>query len=176
MSSINTLSHQTINLYADAARAIVGAYRNGTQRLLQGLDGRLESGLASERIAISAPLKQSLIGAECQITSLIQTGLHSVASVADQAIQAASNAATTSVNTIAAAGAQVLPSLPGDTAGVLATLNLPVAQLSHDVAARVAGTVRKVSARVAAVEAPVAAVAKTPRATASKRARAARKS
>lgn len=178
MTTITTLSQQTVDLYADAARAIVGAYRSGTQRMLERVEGRLETGLSNERIAISAPLKQSLIQAERQIAGLVRASLHGVAAVADSVVSAASNVATTGVKTIAAAGAQVQQSLPGDTANVIAALNLPVAQMSHDVAARVAGTVRKVSERigqgVAAVE--VEEVAAAPRANTTKRARAARKS
>ena len=180
MSAISTLSQQTVDLYADAARSIVGAYRSGTQRLLQNVEGRLQSGLGSERVAISDPLKQSLVDAQRQIAGLIQAGLHGVAGVADTAISAVTTVATTGINTLAAAGAQVQKSLPGDTGHLLVTLNTPAAQLSHDVAARVAGTVRKVSERIGNGKPVVDVedmVVKAPRAaTTTKRARAARKS
>jgi hypothetical protein len=182
MSAISTLSLQTVDLYADAARSIVGAYRSGTERLLKNVESRLQNGLGSERVSISDPLKQSLVDAQRQIAGLIQAGLHGVAGVADQAISAATSVATTGVNTLAAAGAQVQKGLPGDTGELLVTLNKPAAQLSHDVAARVAGTVRKVSDRigngkpVVDMEDIQEAVAKVAPRAAAKRARAARKS
>lgn len=180
MSTISHLSLQTVDLYADAARSVVGAYRLGSERLLKNVEGRLQNGLGSERVAISDPLKQSLVDAQRQIAALIQAGLHGVAGAADQAIAAVAGVAATGIHSLAAAGAQVGKGLPGDSGELLVTLNKPAAQLSHDVAARVAGTVRKVSDRVANgkpavdVEDIVEAV-KAPRAAA-KRARAARKS
>ncbi|MBS0447411.1 MAG: hypothetical protein JSR59_15835 [Proteobacteria bacterium] len=177
-ATITHLSQQTVALYADAARAIVGAYRDGAERLLGRVEGRLAGGLGSERVAISAPLKQSLLDAERQIAGLVRAGLQGVAAAADQIVNATASVATTGVKTVAAAGAQVQQSLPGDAGSMLVALNLPAAQLSHDVAARVAGTVRKVSERIGRGESvvDVEEVVAAPRAAATKRARAARKS
>lgn len=179
MTTIVSLSQQTVHLYADAARAVVGAYRDGTERLLGRVEGRLQNGLGSDRFAVSAQLKQSLVDAERQIAGLVRAGLQGVAAAADQIVNATVSVATTGVNTVAAAGAQVSQSLPGNTVEFLAALNLPAAQLSHDVAARVAGAVRKASERVGRGETIVdveEVVAPAPRASTTKRARAARKS
>lgn len=147
--SLSAVSLETINLYANAAKTIVGAYRAGTTRTLQGLEGRLSGGLNSERVQISESLKTSLLAAEQQIASLVQGSIEAAATAYERAIEAAATAATTGVNSVAAAGSQLQDSLPGNTAEALITLQMPGAQLSRDVAARVAEAAQQVAERVA---------------------------
>ncbi|CAN5313225.1 hypothetical protein BH11PSE9_BH11PSE9_05370 [soil metagenome] len=174
--TLSAVSLETIGHYSNAAKAIVGAYRTGTTRLLQGLEGRLATGLNNERVTMSESLKNSLLAVEQQITSLIHGSIEGAASVAERAIEAAANAAATSVNTAAAAGSQVQTSLPGNSAEAIVTMNMPAAQLSRDVAARLAEVAQKVSERVAAGEPVVTVEDITPAvvATPAKHARAAR--
>lgn len=148
-SSLSAVSLETINLYASAAKSIVGAYRTGTTRALQGLEGRLAGGLNSESLRISAALKSSLLAVEQQIASLVHGGVEAVATAYTRAIDTAATAATTGVSSVAAAGAQLKNSLPGNTAEALITLQIPGAQLSRDLAERVAEAAQQVVDRVA---------------------------
>ena len=173
--ALSAVSLETINLYANAAKAIVGAYRTGTTRALQGLEGRLSSGLNSESVQISESLESSLLAAEQQIASLVYGGVEGAVAAAERAIEAAATAATTGVKSVAAAGLQLQDSLPGSTAKALITLQMPGAQLSRDVAARVADAAQQVADRVAAGVSVEEATPGTAPAS-SKRARAAVKS
>lgn len=172
--SLSAVSLETINLYADAAKAIVGAYRAGSTRALQGFEGRLSGGPISESMQISESLKSSLLAAEQQIASLVQRSVEAAATAAERAIEAAANAATTSVNSVAAAGSQLQSSLPDNAAETLIALQMPGAQLSRDVAARVAEAAQQLAERVAAGEPVVSAEDLAPRSVpaTSKRARA----
>ena len=147
--SLSAVSLETINRYASAAKSIVGAYRTGTTRALQGLEGRLVGGLNSERLQISAALKSSLLAAEQQIASLVHGGVEAAAAAYTRAIDTAATAATTSVSSVAAAGSQLQNRLPGNTAEALITLQIPGAQLSRDLAERVAEAAQQVADRVA---------------------------
>lgn len=146
--SLSAVSLETINLYANAAKAIVGAYRVGTTRTLRGLKGRLASGLNSDSVQISDSLKSSMLAAEQQIASLVHGGVEAAASAYERAIEAAATAATTGVNRVAAAASQLQNGLPGTTAEALIALQMPGAQLSRDMAARVAEAVQQVADRV----------------------------
>lgn len=168
--SLSAVSLETINLYANAAKAIVGAYRAGTTRALQGLEGRLAAGLNSESLQISASLKNSLLAAEQQLASLVHGGVEAAATAYERAIEAAATAATTGVSSVAAAGSQLQSRLPGNTAKALITLQIPGAQLSRDVAARVAEAAQQVADRAAA-GVPVEVVPARTVPTTSKRAR-----
>ena len=171
--TLSAVSLETINLYANAAKSIVGAYRAGSSRALQGLEGRLATGLNSERVQISESLKTSLLAAEQQIAAIIRGSYEGASSAAERVIEAATSVATTGVNTVSAATSQVQAGLPGNAAEALFTLQMPGAQLSRDVAARVADAAQKVADRVAAGEPVVTVADVTPVApVATKRARA----
>ena len=157
--SLSTVALDTINQYARTARYVVGTYRTGVHRVLDGLGGKFADSLGNERISLSEPIKKSLVVAEQELAGLIGGGVARLSSGADRAIDAAVDTASAGVQSVAGVADRIQRAFPSIAAQSLLRINMPALLLSREAAQRVADAAEKYSLRMVG-ERPSTPVAK----------------
>ena len=156
MSTQTTIASAAVHVvgqYNDAGKTLVGAYRTGVHRLLGGAASRYSNFLGSRQIPlVSEQVKANLIGAQEKINGFLARRLDidtgRIVSVMDRVA-----AGTTSgIETVAGRVARVESPVVTSVVKTLNALNQPIANVSVQIADKVAEGARQIEVRVSGTE------------------------
>ena len=155
--NLSSVAIHVVGQYNDAAKTLVGAYRAGAHRLLGGAASRYSEFLGNRQLPmVSDKIKTNLISAQEKVNGFLTNRLDidtgRVVSVMDRMA-----AGTTSgIESVANAAARVEAPMVSTLLQQLTAFNLPVANLSAQIADRIAAGAKQIEVRVAGnEEAPV---------------------
>lgn len=154
---LNAIAIDVVGQYNDAAKHLVAAYRNGTRRAVAGASGRYEQLLNARPLPLlNDELKSRLIGTEQRVAGAVVDAVERSSEGAERLADRLAQGAVAGLEAFDARTAWTDDML---VTSALRTLNTPAANLSLQVAGKVAEVSRRLSERVAG-EAPVVKVAK----------------
>lgn len=171
--STHTLSAAAIHVvgqYNEAGKTLVGAYRSGARRLLDGAAARTGEWLGARQLSpMGEQLKARLIGTQEKLNGFLANRLDIDTGRVVAVMDRIAGTTTSGIASVANVAARVESPLGTSVLQALGTLNQPLATLSVQIADRIAEGAKKIEGRVAggADEAP--AVKARPRATAARR-------
>jgi hypothetical protein len=176
MSTQPTLNATVIDVlgqYNQAAKSLVATYRDGTQRVVGGIDQRCSKLVADNKLPlVPARVTERLVDAEQRLAAFVVKGVDRAADRADATIDKLSQGAIGGVNRFAEETAWAKDLF---VVNALRSLNMPAAKLSLQIAEQVAHGARRVSERVAGTSQAREMTAATPVKTATGRGRRVRK-
>jgi len=152
-ASFSSAAIHVIGQYNDAGKTLVGAYRAGVHRLLGGAASRSTEFLGSRQIPlVSEQVKANLLGAQEKINGFLANRLDidtgRIVSVMDRVA-----AGTTSgIEAVAGRVAGVESPIVTSVVKTLNALNQPMANVSVQIADRVAAGARQIEVRVSGTE------------------------
>lgn len=152
-ASFSSAAIHVIGQYNDAGKTLVGAYRAGVHRLLGGAASRYSEFLGSRQIPlVSEQVKANLIGAQEKINGFLTNRLDidtgRIVSVMDRVA-----AGTTSgIETVAGRVARVESPVVSSVVKTLNALNQPIANVSVQIADKVAAGAKQIEVRVSGAE------------------------
>jgi hypothetical protein len=163
--SLSSVASNIVGQYSQASKHIVGAYRSGAQRLVNGANTSYVSFLKSGALPlVTDDVKARLFEVQTKITGLVEQGINSGSDRAEQAIDFVAGGVNGGIQRVAAAADRVEEALDTNAITKVGQVAiLPVAQVSLTLVTRAAEGTKRLSARVAgapAKAAPVVAKAK----------------
>lgn len=162
---LNAIAIDVVGQYNDAAKYLVAAYRNGTRRAVAGASGRYEQLLNARALPLlNDDVKGRLIGAEQRVAGVVVDAVERSSQGAERLADRLAQGAVAGLEAFDARTAWTDDML---VTSALRTLNTPAANLSLQVAGKVAEVSRRLSERVAG-EAPVVKAAKAAKTAAKK--------
>lgn len=174
MTTQTTLASAALHVvgqYNDAGKTLVGAYRTGVHRLLGGAASRYSEFLGARQIPmVSEDIKARLIGAQEKVNGFLANRLDIDTSRIVNAMDRVAAGTASGIETVAGRVAGVQSPVVTSVVNTLSALNRPMANVSVQIADRIAAGARQIEVRVSGEEAaqPVrtvkakAAVAKKP--------------
>ena len=153
MSTQTTLASAAVHVvgqYNDAGKTLVGAYRAGVHRLLGGAASRYSNFLGSRQIPlVSEQVKANLIGAQEKVNGFLANRLDidtgRIVSVMDRVA-----AGTTSgIESVAKVAARVESPLGSSVLNTLGSVHMPIANVSVQIADKIAAGAKQIESRVA---------------------------
>lgn len=170
--SLASVAIGVVGQYNQAGKLLVGAYRSGVQRAVNGANARYVQFLNARSMPlVTEAVKASLIDTQQQIAGFVETGLAGGADRADQAIDLLSGGVKGGIERLADTAQRVETVFDTKAITTAGSLSMPVAQVSLEIANRVVAGTQRLSARAAgapsfdAIEADVTEViAAAPRA------------
>ena len=155
--TLRSLTHETVEIYARAAKTIVKTYRTGAKRALGGIRKRLDRTAGATRI--ERPLESSLVNVGQQLAVLVGSRVDALSSAADGAIDVLASGSYKALGGVAGAADRFYRAFPSRATRVFARVNLPAVRLSRDLARQISRGADGVARRVGG-EHEKAAVAK----------------
>lgn len=157
--TISSVASNVVGQYSQVGKLIVGAYRDGAQRLVNGANTRYVSFLNSRTLPlVNDAVKASLINAQNQITGAVVGGINSGSDRAVQAIDYVAGGVNGGIQRAATTAGRVEEAFDTQAISTAGTLAMPVAQVSLEIANRAVAGTKRLSARVAGAEEEVAEV------------------
>lgn len=158
--SLSSVAANVVGQYTQVGKIIVGAYRSGAQRLVNGANERYATFLNSRALPlVNEDVKASLINVQTQIAGLVEGGINNGSDRAVQAIDFVAGGVNGGIQRVAATAERVEEAFDTKaitTVGSLAIM--PVAQVSLEIANRAVEGTKRLSARVVGAEEEVAQV------------------
>ena len=148
--TISALAIDAVNNYQRVGKNLVDAYRTGSERAIARLDERYTATLNKGNTPLlSDNVKQSLIDAQRQVSTLWTAGIVNASNRANAAIDKAVERVAESIKRGAEVATRVEAAIGNGTVDVARRLNMPAAQITRDIAARLADSSEQLAARVA---------------------------
>jgi len=152
-TSIASAAVHVIGQYNDAGKTLVGAYRTGVQRLLDGAASRYSDFLGQRELPlVNDKIKANLIGAQAKVNGFLANRLEidtgRIVSVMDRV----ATGTTSGIESVAHRVAQVESPVATSVINALSAVNQPFATVSVQIADRIAAGARQIEVRVAGTE------------------------
>lgn len=149
-TSIASAALHVVGQYNDAGKTLVGAYRTGVQRLLDGAASRYSEFLGRRELPlVSEKVKANLIGAQEKINGFLANRLDidtgRIVSVMDRVAAGTASG----IESVASRVAQVESPAAASVISALSAVNQPLATVSVQIADRIAAGAKKIEVRVA---------------------------
>lgn len=139
-----------VGQYNDAGHTLVSAYRTGAHRLLNGAASRYSQLLGQRQLPLmNDDIKAKLIGAQEKINGFLAQRLDIDTSRVVNAMDRVATGATSGIESAAHLAARVESPLASSVLGTLNSLHMPIAQVSVQIADRIAAGAKQIEARVA---------------------------
>ncbi|WP_192871528.1 hypothetical protein [Variovorax sp. JS1663] len=170
--TISSAAIHVVGQYNEAGKTLVGAYRTGARRLLDGAASRTSEFLGARQLPlVSEQLKARLIGAQEKVNGFLANRLDIDTGRVVAVMDRVAGTTTSGIESVANVAARVESPLGTSVLQALGTLNQPFATLSVQIADRIADGAKKIEGRLAgsADEAPVQVVKAKARTTAARR-------
>ena len=162
--TFSTVAINVVGQYNQAGKQLVHAYRAGSDRVVRNLNERFAAILDARSLPlVTDSVKSSLIDAQQVLSGFVSSGVAMGTDRADAGIDNVARGVKSGIEGLAGAGARIETAFNVQALDTVSTLALPLAQVSLEIAHRVAKGSKLVSERVAGEEivaAPVKAVAK----------------
>ena len=158
--NFSTVATRVVDQYGLAGKLVVGAYRTGAHRVVQGASTRYTAMLNKRSLPlVNDAVKASLLNVQHQVALLVEGGITHGSQRATWAIDRLTDGATGGIRRIASAAARVESALDTQAVSTVGRLTLPAAQMSLKIAnIAVAGTQRlsdRVSGKTVAADSTV---------------------
>lgn len=177
--NISTAAVHVIGQYNDAGKTLVGAYRAGAHRLLNGAASRTSEFLNARQLPlVSETLKARLIGAQEKVNGFLANRLDIDTGRVVAVMDRIAGTTASGIETVASAAGRVESPLGSSMLQALGNLHQPIAAVSVQIADRVAAGAKQLESRVAGASdeaAPVKTVKAKARTAARRPVRTARK-
>jgi hypothetical protein len=159
--NFSSIAIHVVGQYSDAGKTLVSAYRTGAHRLLNGATSRYSQFLGARELPlVSESVKAKLIGAQEKINGFLANRLDIDTSRIVAVLDRVASGATSGIESVANAAARVESPLGTSVLNTLNSIHLPIANVSMQIADKVAAGAKQIEGRVAG-SASAAGVAKT---------------
>jgi hypothetical protein len=146
--TLSSVAMHVVGQYSQVGQLIVGAYRTGARRVLDGANTRYAASVnASPLPLVNEAVKASLIDAQQQIASFVEGGISSASAGAEQAIEMVAGGVDKVVQRIAVAADRVEAAFGTTAIRTVGILAMPAAQVSLEMANRAIEGMERLSAR-----------------------------
>jgi hypothetical protein len=170
--TLSSVASHVVGQYTQVGKLIVGTYRAGTQRFVNGANTRYAEFLNSRSLPLmNDAVKASLIDAQQQIAGLVEGGITSGIDRAEQVIDFVAGGVNGGIQRIAATAERVATAFDTNAITTVGSLTMPAAQVSLEIANRAVEGTKRLSARVTGADAQVVATTKRAAKKAVRRAR-----
>jgi hypothetical protein len=163
--SFSSVAHHVVGQYGQIGMILVGTYRTGATRLVNGANTRYVTFLNSRKLPlVTDSVKASLINAQTKFANMIEGGIVDGTARVEQAIDLVAGGVNGGIKRAVATVERVESALNTTAITTVGQLTLPVAQVSLAIANRAVEGTKRLSARVIGAESEVKeAVATTER-------------
>jgi hypothetical protein len=162
--TFTSVALNVVGQYNQAGKQLVHAYRAGSDRVVRNVNERFAAALDARSLPlVTDVVKSSLIDAQQLLAGFVSSGVAKGTDRADAGIDSVARGVMSGIEGLAGAGARLESAFNVQALDTVGTLTLPLAQVSLEIANRVAQGSKVVSERVAGEEivaTPVKAVAK----------------
>lgn len=145
--TLNSLTQETVRIYARTAKTVVKAYRVGAHRALGGFTRSL--GRTAGAVDVDRPVRSSVLNASRQLAQYVGGRVDALSSAADGAIDAVAKGSSKALGAYMVAVDRFYDRFPARAGEVFARINLPAVRLSRDVAAKISAGAEHVAKRAA---------------------------
>jgi hypothetical protein len=163
--SFSSVAHHVVGQYGEIGMILVGTYRTGATRLVNGANTRYVTFLNSRKLPlVTDSVKASLINAQTKFANMIEGGIVDGTARVEQAIDLVAGGVNGGIKRAVATVERVESALNTTALTSVGQLTLPVAQVSLEIANRAVEGTKRLSARVIGAQSEVKeAVATTQR-------------
>jgi len=163
--SFSSVAHHVVGQYGEIGMILVGTYRTGATRLVNGANTRYVTFLNSRKLPlVTDSVKASLINAQTKFANMIEGGIVDGTARVEQAIDLVAGGVNGGIKRVVATVERVESALNTTAITSVGQLTLPVAQVSLEIANRAVEGTKRLSARVIGAQSEVKeAVATTQR-------------
>jgi hypothetical protein len=148
--NFSTAALHVVGQYNDAGKTLVGAYRAGAHRLLNGAASRTSEFLGARQLPlVSETLKARLIGAQEKVNGFLANRLDIDTGRVAALMDRIAGTTTSGIETVTNAAARIESPLGSSMLQALGTLNQPIATVSVQIADRIAAGAKQIESRVA---------------------------
>ena len=156
MSTQTTIASAAVHVvgqYNDAGKTLVGAYRTGVHRLLNGAASRYSDFLGGRQIPmVSEKVKANLIGAQEKINGFLANRLDIDTSRIVNVMDRVAAGTTTGIESVASRVARVESPVATSVINTLSAINQPIATVSVQIADKIVAGTKQIEARVSGAE------------------------
>ena len=150
--SLSSVATSVVGQYNQAGKLLVGAYRDGVQRVVNGANTRYAEFLNARSLPlVTAAVRNSLINTQQQLAGFVESGFVGSADRADQAIDLLSGGVKGGIQRLASTAQRVEIAFDTTAITTAGSLSMPVAQVSLEIAHRVVKGTKRIAARVNSV-------------------------
>ena len=162
--TINSVALNVVGQYGLVGKNLLSAYRLGTQRVVSQINDRYTALVQSASQSPSLPvidnsIRNSIVAANQQIANFIVGGVVRATEQVDVAIDRVTEGTMAGIKRLGEVGERIEAAVGAPVVDTITKLNLPAAQISLQIAERVAEGSRRLAERVAGVDAAVVAEA-----------------
>ena len=148
--TISAAAIHVIGQYNEAGKTLVGAYRTGARRLLDGAASRTSELLGARQLPlVNEQLKARLIGAQEKVNGFLANRLDIDTGRVVAVMDRVAGTTTGGIASFANVAARVESPLGTSVLQAVGTLNQPFAAVSVQIADRIAAAAKKIEGRVA---------------------------
>jgi hypothetical protein len=150
--SLSSVATSVVGQYNQAGKLLVGAYRDGMQRVVNGANTRYADFLNARSLPlVTAAVKHSLINTQQQLAGFVESGFTGSANRVDQAIDLLAGGVKGGIQRLASTAQRVETAFDTTAITTAGSLSMPVAQVSLEIAHRVVKGTQRLAARVNSV-------------------------
>lgn len=151
--SLSSVALGVVGQYNQAGKLLVGAYRTGVQRAVNGTNARYAAFLNARSLPlVTEAVKTSLIDTQTQLAGFVENGFVGGADRADQAIDLLTGGVKGGIKRFADTARRVETAFDTTAISTAGSLSMPVAQVSLVIAHRLVAGSKRLSARASGVE------------------------
>ncbi|MDR6535764.1 hypothetical protein [Variovorax soli] len=148
--NISSAALHVVGQYNDAGKTLVGAYRAGAHRLLNGAASRTSQILNARQLPLlSETLKVRLISAQEKVNGFLANRLDIDTGRVIAVMDRLAGTTTSGIESVTNAAARIESPLGSSVLQALGTLNQPIAAVSVQIADGIAAGAKKIESRVA---------------------------
>jgi hypothetical protein len=152
-TNLNSVAIDVVSQYALASKHLVQAYRLGTQRVVEQLNERYSSLVNTSALSsVDESFRTSLLNAQQQLTGFFVGGVARATEQADLAIEKITGTTTESIKRLGGVGERFEAMVGAPVVETMTKVNMPIAQLSLQIAGQVVEGSKKLVESVAANE------------------------
>jgi hypothetical protein len=147
--SFSSVAHHVVGQYGEIGMILVGTYRTGATRLVNGANTRYVSFLKDRKLPlVTDSVKASLIDAQTKFANMIEGGIVDGTARVEQAIEFVAGGVNGGIKRAVATVERVESALNTTAITAVGQMTLPVAQVSLAIANRAVEGTKRLSARV----------------------------
>jgi len=148
--NISTVAIHVVGQYNDAGKTLVSAYRTGAHRLLNGAASRYSAFLGARQLPLlNDGVKAKLIGAQEKINGFLANRLDIDTSRVVSVMDRVATGTTSGIESVANVAARVESPLGTSVLNTLGSLHMPIANVSMQIADKIAAGAKQIESRVA---------------------------
>jgi hypothetical protein len=150
-TTLNAVAIDVVGQYGLASKHLVQAYRLGTQRVVEQINERYSSLVnASSLPMVDESIRASLLNAHQQFTGFFVGGVARATEQADLAIDKITDGTTQGIKRLGDAGERFEAMVGAPVVDAMTKVNMPIAQMSLQIAGQVVENSKRLVERVAA--------------------------